>query len=72
MSIVSLRVNGATREVDIDTSTPLLYVLRNDIGLRGPRIGCGLEQCGACTEIIDGVARLSCRLWLYFFDGNNS
>jgi len=60
MSVVSLRVNGATHEVDIDPSTPLLYVLRNDLGLRGPRFGCGLAQCGACTVIIDGVATRSC------------
>ena len=62
MSIVSLRVNGATREVDIEPSTPLLYVLRNDLGLKGPRFGCGLGQCGACTVIVDGVATRSCIL----------
>lgn len=60
MSVVSLRVNGSVHEVDIDPSTPLLYVLRNDLGLRGPRFGCGLAQCGACTVIIDGVAMRSC------------
>ena len=60
MSVVSLRVNGKTHEVDIDPSTPLLYVLRNDLGLQGPRFGCGLGQCGACTVIVDGVAIRSC------------
>jgi len=60
MSMVSLRVNGALHEVDVDPSTPLLYVLRNDLGLRGPRFGCGLAQCGACTVIVDGVATRSC------------
>jgi aerobic-type carbon monoxide dehydrogenase small subunit (CoxS/CutS family) len=60
MAVVSLSVNGATHEVDVDPSTPLLYVLRNDVGLRGPRFGCGLAQCGACTVIIDGVAMRSC------------
>jgi aerobic-type carbon monoxide dehydrogenase small subunit (CoxS/CutS family) len=60
MSVVSLRVNGASHEVDVDASTPLLYVLRNDLGFRGPRFGCGLAQCGACTVIIDGVATRSC------------
>jgi aerobic-type carbon monoxide dehydrogenase small subunit (CoxS/CutS family) len=60
MSVVSLRVNGATHEVDVDPSTPLLYVLRNDLGLQGPRFGCGLAQCGACTVIVDGVATRSC------------
>ena len=60
MSVVTLRVNGATHEVDIDESTPLLYVLRNDLGLQGPRFGCGLAQCGACTVVVDGVAMRSC------------
>ncbi len=60
MSNVTLHVNGATHTLDIDPSTRLLYVLRNDLGLRGPRFGCGLGQCGACTVIIDGVATRSC------------
>ena len=60
MAVVSLRVNGAVREVDVDPATPLLYVLRNDLNLRGPRFGCGLAQCGACTVIINGVAMRSC------------
>ena len=60
MAVVSLRVNGAVREVNVDPATPLLYVLRNDLNLRGPRFGCGLAQCGACTVIIDGVAMRSC------------
>lgn len=62
MSIVSLNVNGAVHQVDIDPATPLLYVLRNDLGLRGPRFGCGLGQCGSCTVILDGVAVRSCLL----------
>jgi aerobic-type carbon monoxide dehydrogenase small subunit (CoxS/CutS family) len=60
MSNVTLNVNGTNHTVDIDPSTRLLYVLRNDLGLRGPRFGCGLGQCGACTVIIDGVAVRSC------------
>ena len=60
MSNVTLRVNGATRTVDIEPSTPLLYILRNDLNLQGPRFGCGLGQCGACTVIINGVATRSC------------
>ena len=60
MSAVQLTVNGSTRTVDIDPSTPLLYILRNDLGVRGPRFGCGLGQCGACTVIIDGRAVRSC------------
>ena len=62
MAVVSLRVNGAAHEVDVDPATPLLYVLRNDLNLRGPRFGCGLAQCGACTVIIDGAAMRSCIL----------
>ena len=60
MSVVSLRVNGEDHELDLDPSTPLLYVLRNDLGLKGPRFGCGLGQCGSCSVIIDGVAIRSC------------
>jgi aerobic-type carbon monoxide dehydrogenase small subunit (CoxS/CutS family) len=59
---VKLDINGATHEVDTGSSTPLLYVLRNDIGLRGPHFGCGLGQCGACTVMIDGVAVRSCTM----------
>jgi nicotinate dehydrogenase subunit A len=58
---VSLHVNGkpVTLEVD-DPDMPLLYALRNDLGLHGPRFGCGLGQCGACTVHVDGEARRSC------------
>ncbi len=57
---ITLRVNGAPHTVDVEASTPLLYVLRNDLGLEGPKFGCGLGQCGACTVIINGVATRSC------------
>lgn len=60
MSEITLKVNGRTHTVDIDPSTPLLYILRNDLGLQGPRFGCGLGQCGACTVIIRGAAVRSC------------
>ncbi len=60
MSKTALKVNGRTHTVDIDPSTPLLYILRNDLGLQGPRFGCGLGQCGACTVIINGAAIRSC------------
>ena len=60
MSKITLKVNGAPHTVDIDPSTPLLYILRNDLGLQGPRFGCGLGQCGACAVIVDGVAIRSC------------
>ena len=60
MSKITLKVNGGTPTLDIDPSTPLLYILRNDLGLQGPRFGCGLGQCGACTVLINGVATRSC------------
>jgi aerobic-type carbon monoxide dehydrogenase small subunit (CoxS/CutS family) len=60
MSNVTLKVNGKTHTLDIDPATPLLYILRNDLDLRGPRFGCGLGQCGACTVIINGTATRSC------------
>src|SRR5581483_5474318 len=60
MSAITLRVNGRLEKVDVEPSIPLLYVLRNDLGLQGPRFGCGLGQCGACTVIINGAAVRSC------------
>jgi hypothetical protein len=62
MSTVNLRVNGKAHTVDVDPRTPLLYVLRNDLDLHGPRFGCGLGQCGACTVIINGAAVRSCTM----------
>ena len=60
MAQISLNVNGKSRVVNSDPTTPLLYVLRDDLGLNGPRFGCGLSQCGACTVIIDGSTMRSC------------
>src|SRR5215475_7480140 len=61
MATASLNVNGRTVSVSVeDPDTPLLYVLRNELGLHGPRFGCGLGQCGACAVIINGVAVRSC------------
>jgi len=60
MSKITLKVNGRMHALDVDPSTPLLYILRNDLGLQGPRFGCGLGQCGACTVIINGTAIRSC------------
>jgi nicotinate dehydrogenase subunit A len=60
MAQISLKVNGTSRVVDTDPTTPLLYVLRNDLDQHGPRFGCGLSQCGACTVIVDGNAVRSC------------
>jgi nicotinate dehydrogenase subunit A len=58
----SLNLNGVSRTVSVDSGTPLLYVLRNDLELNGPRFGCGLSQCGACTVLLDGKATRSCVL----------
>jgi nicotinate dehydrogenase subunit A len=61
MARLTLTVNGAARQVDLDDpDTPLLYVLRNDLGLTGTHFGCGLAQCGACTVMLDGQATRSC------------
>jgi aerobic-type carbon monoxide dehydrogenase small subunit (CoxS/CutS family) len=60
MSKVTLKVNGSMHALDVEPATPLLYILRNDLGLQGPRFGCGLGQCGACTVIVNGAATRSC------------
>ena len=57
---LTLNVNGAQRAVSVESGTPLLYILRNDFELSGPRFGCGLSQCGACTVLIDGKPTRSC------------
>ena len=62
MSTIALKVNGVAHAVDIDPATPLLYVLSDDLALRGPKFGCGLGQCGACTVIIDGATARACSL----------
>lgn len=60
MSKIELQVNGRSHTLDVEPDTPLLYILRNDLDLRGPRFGCGLGQCGACKVIIGGAAVFSC------------
>lgn len=66
----SLSVNGKSCQVTVDyNDTPLLYVLRNDLGLKGTRFGCGNGQCGACTVLIDGRARHSCELPVWSVEG---
>ena len=60
MARISLQVNNQHRVVDTDPATPLLYVLRDDLQLHGPKFGCGLGQCGACTVVLEGRAVRSC------------
>ena len=60
MSLIKLRVNGSTENVEVDPATPLLYVLSNDLGLRGPKFGCGIGLCGSCTVLLNGRAIRSC------------
>jgi nicotinate dehydrogenase subunit A len=60
MTAISLKVNGHVHAVDVDPQTPLLYVLSDDLQLRGPKFGCGLAQCGACTVLLRGRAVRSC------------
>jgi len=60
LSAQSLKVNGRSHALDVDPATPLLYVLSDDLGLRGPKFGCGLAQCGSCTVLVGGRAIRSC------------
>jgi nicotinate dehydrogenase subunit A len=69
MSAITLKVNGRTHTLDLDPSTPLLYALSDDLELRGPKFGCGLGQCGACTVIVKGQAVRSCITTLKAVDG---
>jgi nicotinate dehydrogenase subunit A len=62
MAAIELQVNGRSVTVDVEPQTPLLYVLRNDLELNGPKFGCGLTQCGACTVLLRGTAVRSCAL----------
>jgi nicotinate dehydrogenase subunit A len=57
---IGLRVNGGTHRLAVIPETPLLFILRNDLALNGPKYGCGLGECGACTVLIDGVVARSC------------
>ncbi len=59
---IILEVNGKKRTIQVDPATPLLYVLRNQLELNGPKYGCGLEQCGSCMVLMDGKAVPSCRI----------
>jgi nicotinate dehydrogenase subunit A len=60
MAVISFTVNGSTYSTDVESDTPLLYVLQDDLKLNGPKFGCGLAQCGACTVLLDGKPIRSC------------
>jgi nicotinate dehydrogenase subunit A len=60
MAAISLTVNGAPYSTNVDPDTPLLYVLQDDLKLNGPKFGCGIAQCGACTVLLDGAPIRSC------------
>lgn len=62
MAVYKLKINGKTQEVDVDSSTPMLWVLREHMNLVGTKYGCGIAQCGACTIHLDGAAVRSCQL----------
>src|SRR5438270_13870807 len=62
MANMTITVNGSRRDVQSAEDTPLLYVLRNDLGLSGPQFGCGLSQCGACSVLVDGKEIRSCAM----------
>jgi aerobic-type carbon monoxide dehydrogenase small subunit (CoxS/CutS family) len=66
---ISLTVNGSAHAIDADPGTPLLYVLRDDLGLNGAKYGCGLGQCGSCTVVVDGEAVLSCMVPIMLLEG---
>ncbi len=66
---MQLTVNGKTHEVDVEEDMPLLWVLRDELGITGPKYGCGIAQCGACTVHVDGMAVRSCQLAAGDVDG---
>ena len=70
MALLNLKVNGRSHSVEVDPATPLLYVLSDDLQLRGPKLGCGLAQCGACTVIVGGRATRSCILPVSSVEGS--
>jgi nicotinate dehydrogenase subunit A len=71
MSTINLKVNGQMHALDLDPSTPLLYALSDEVGVRGPKFGCGLGQCGACTVIMKGQAVRSCVTTVKAAEGND-
>lgn len=68
-TVLKLSINGVTHDIQSDPETPLAYVLRDELKLKGTKIGCGLEQCGACAVLSDGKAMLSCTTPVAVFEG---
>jgi nicotinate dehydrogenase subunit A len=71
MTEITLQVNGREHRLDVDAKTPLIYVLRNDLGHKGVKLGCGLEQCGACLVLVDGKTAFSCAAPVTAFAGKS-
>jgi nicotinate dehydrogenase subunit A len=69
MTSLTLHINGHEHRIDADPTTPLIYVLRNDLGLKGAKFGCGLEQCGACLVIVDSETEYACNTPAGAFEG---
>ena len=69
MAAITLNVNGKKRKLDIDPEMPLLWALRDSVGLTGTKYGCGIGQCGACTVLVEGEPMRSCSLPVSVFDG---
>jgi len=69
MEQVALNINGKSHTLDVEPGTPLLFVLRNQLGLTGAKLGCGLEQCGACAVLVDGCSTLICTRAVNEFQG---
>jgi len=67
---MKLTINGTEHELDVEPSMPLLWVLRDELGITGPKYGCGIGQCGACTVHVDGIAERSCQLAVGDLDGD--
>ncbi len=69
--MISLNVNGTAYQVNVDSGTPLLWALRDTLGLKGTKYGCGIQQCGACTVLVDGQAQRSCDINVVDAAGRN-
>ena len=69
--MITLTVNGTVHQLDVDSSTPLLWVLRDHLGLTGTKFGCGIEVCGACTVLLDNEAERTCEMSVSEAQGRN-